>query len=281
MGLILAVSISGMWLLKKGTPYGLGLNTDSVYYVNGARNILEGNGFYRNSGEDVLKPITHFPPFFAYILSAVGLTGLDPLRGGRLVIILLYGGNPILFAWLVWRLTRSSWLAFLGAGLMAFSTVNLAEYSWLMSEPLYLCLMLISVMIAFQYYAPGENAYVILLGVLSGLMYATRYVGLSMLVTWLIGICLFIPGWRKKMKQAGLFLVDQPAFPDCRDGTQLSLDRLDRQPQFHPALGSIHKSGDRHPEFLVLVPATRLYRSFIQRWNGLLLPCSSFCYFVP
>ena len=38
VGLILAISIGGMWLLRKATPFGMGINTDSVYYVNGARN---------------------------------------------------------------------------------------------------------------------------------------------------------------------------------------------------------------------------------------------------
>jgi hypothetical protein len=210
--LVLLISIGGMWLLRKSTPFGLGLNTDGVYYVNGARNILAGNGFYRNSGEDVLKPITHFPPLFAYILSGVGLTGLDPLRGGRLVIILLYGIDTILFSWLVWKLTRSRWLVLLAAGVMAFSSVNLREYSWLMSEPLYICLLLVSFLIAADYFESRKSGLILVLGILSGLMYATRYVGLSMLLTWLVAICLFIPGWREKLRQAGLFLLTSLPF---------------------------------------------------------------------
>lgn len=212
IALILAVSISGMWLLRKSTPFGLGLNTDSVYYVNGARNILAGNGFYRNSGEDVLKPITHFPPLFAYFLSAVGLTGMDPLRGGRLIIILLLGVNAILFAWLAWKLTRSKWLALLATGLMVFSSVTLREYSWLMSEPLYLSLMLVSFLVAYDLFSSRKTTAVLMLGMLAGLMYATRYVGTSMLFTWLAGIFLFIPGWRGKLRHAGLLLLTSLPF---------------------------------------------------------------------
>jgi hypothetical protein len=212
IGLILAFCLTGMWLLRVSTPFGLGLNTDSVYYVNGARNILAGNGFYRNSGEDILKPLTHFPPLFADVLSLVGLTGMDPLRGGRLVIILLYGVNSLLFAWLAWKLTRNCWLAVAGAFLMSFSSVNLRQYSWLMSEPLYLFLMLISILIAWEYFKGWKLWPVPVLGLLSGLMYLTRYVGLSLLVTWLTVFLLLTPGWRKKAVHAGLFLLTSLPF---------------------------------------------------------------------
>ncbi len=207
VGLILMISIGGMWLLRKATPFGMGINTDSVYYVNGARNLLAGNGFYRNSGEDVLKPITHFPPLFAYVLSLVGLTGMDPLRGGRLIIILLYGVNSLLFAWLVWKLTSCRWLAAAGAFLMSFSSVNLSQSAWLMSEPLYLSLLLMSILAAREYFKGLKIWPLLLIGLLSGLMYLTRYVGLSMAVTWLVVIILFIPGWRRKALHVGLFLL--------------------------------------------------------------------------
>ena len=169
--------------------------------------ILAGNGFYRNSGEDVLKPITHFPPLFAYVLSLVGLTGMDPLRGGRLIIILLYGVNSLLFAWLIWKLTRYRWLAVAGAFLMSFSSVNLSQSAWLMSEPLYLSLLLINILVAREYFKDLKIWPVLLIGLLSGLMYLTRYVGLSMAVTWLVVIILFLPGWRKKAIHVGLFLL--------------------------------------------------------------------------
>jgi hypothetical protein len=207
VGLILAISIGGMWLLRKATPVGMGINTDSVYYVNGARNLLTGNGFYRNSGEDVLKPITHFPPLFAYVLSLVGLFGMDPLRGGRLIIILLYGVNSLLFAWLVWKLTKFHWLAAAGAFLMSFSSVNLSQSAWLMSEPLYLSMMLVIILVAREYFKDWKTWPVILIGLLSGLMYLTRYVGLSIAVTWLVVIIIFIPGWHRKALHTGLFLL--------------------------------------------------------------------------
>ena len=199
-------------MLRAATPFGLSLNTDSVYYVNGARNLLAGDGFTRTSGEGILKPITHFPPLFSSVLAFVGLGGLDPLRGGRLVIILLYGVNSLLFTWLVWKLTRNFWLTGFGALLMVFSSVNLETSSWLMSEPLYLFLMLISFLVAYYYMKNWKAITILGLGVLSGLMYLTRYVGVSMIITWLAVILLFTPGWRRKAVHAGLFLLGSLPF---------------------------------------------------------------------
>lgn len=205
--LVVSISLAGMWLLKKSTPLGLGLNTDSVYYVNGARNILAGHGFYRTSGEGVLKPITHFPPLFSIVLSGVGLSGLDPMRGGRLVIILLYGLNACLFAWLTYLLTRSRILALGAAALMTFSSVNLREFSILMSEPLYLCLGLINLITAWYYLQKHRTWQILLLGISAGLMDMTRYIGLSVLVAWSVFIVLTEKTWRERLSRAGLFLL--------------------------------------------------------------------------
>ncbi|MGA9397173.1 MAG: glycosyltransferase family 39 protein, partial [Anaerolineaceae bacterium] len=206
--LILAISIAGMAMLRQSTPFGLGLNTDSVYYVNGARNMLAGNGFYRNSGEEILKPITHFPPLFSAILSGEEkLTGLDPLRGGRLVIILLYGLNAILFAWLVYELTGSRWPAVIAAGLMVFSPVDLRVYAWLMSEPAYLCLNLLALLAAWRYFKSRRLIYAVILGVLAGLMYLTRYVGISLMAAGLSCFLVFERSWPRRWAGTGLFLV--------------------------------------------------------------------------
>ncbi len=204
---IVTWAFTGMVMLRQSTPLGMGLNTDSVYYVNGARNIFSGNGFYRNSGEDVLKPITHFPPFFSVILAGVELSGLDPLRGGRLVIILLYGLNVCLFAWLVFLLTRSRLLGLIAAVFMTFSPVNLREYSILMSEPLYLSLGLTNLIIAWYYLQSRKSWLICLLGLSAGLMDMTRYIGLSVILAWLVFFLIAEKTWRNRLGRAGLFLV--------------------------------------------------------------------------
>jgi hypothetical protein len=66
------ISALGGWWLKSATPYGLGLRTDSAQYINGARNLLAGEGYTRTSGGGVIKPITHFPPLFSMVIALLG-----------------------------------------------------------------------------------------------------------------------------------------------------------------------------------------------------------------
>ncbi len=140
--LLLLISTLGMWMLKNATPYGLGLRTDSSQYINGARNLLSGDGYTRTSGAGELKPITHFPPMFSSLIALVSVSGLEALRSARLLVILLFGGGILLFGVLVYRLTRSPGISLAGAFLFATSAVFLLVYAWVMSEPLYIFLWL-------------------------------------------------------------------------------------------------------------------------------------------
>ncbi len=135
--LLLLTMALGMWLLKDATPYGLGLRTDSAQYINGARNLLEGNGYTRTSGAGELKPITHFPPMFSSLIAMVSLSGLEVMRSARLLVILLFGAGILLFGLLVYRITRSPGFSIAGSFLFATSAVFLEVYAWVMSEPLY------------------------------------------------------------------------------------------------------------------------------------------------
>ncbi|MBN2676604.1 MAG: hypothetical protein JXR32_00915, partial [Anaerolineaceae bacterium] len=54
IGLLLVIAVAGAWLVRVNTPFGLGMYPDSVTYIQGARNLLDGNGFTQFSGTDVL-----------------------------------------------------------------------------------------------------------------------------------------------------------------------------------------------------------------------------------
>ena len=65
------------YLFIRCTPYGVGLVSDSVNYINGARSIAEGNGYYRQGGAGELKAITNFPPLYSIFLSLPLYFGME------------------------------------------------------------------------------------------------------------------------------------------------------------------------------------------------------------
>ena len=81
------LALFGMVLIYQITPMGMGMVNDSVAYLRGARNILDGEGYTRFVGDGTLDPITHFPPMFSFVMVSVGIFGMDVLRAARFINI--------------------------------------------------------------------------------------------------------------------------------------------------------------------------------------------------
>lgn len=197
--ILLVIAAAGVWLLKSATPYGPGLRNDSVQYIFGARNLLAGNGYTRTSGGGELKPISTVPPMFSTAIAALSLSGLEAMRAARLLILILFALDIILLGYLIKRLTHSWGFALAGAALFAFSSVILDNFAWLMSETLFVFFWLVCFIIYDRYtHSPGKW-WLVVLGVACGLAYLTRYIGVTMAVTFTLLLLLFEPGWRARL----------------------------------------------------------------------------------
>lgn len=213
---LLLIAITGTIFLLRATPEGLGLSDDSIAYIAGARSLLAGHG-YREAWLASNGPVTHFPPGFSSVLAFVGLFGLDPLRGARLVNALLFGLNAGLLGILAWRMTPSLTAGFVLAGLFVMSSEMLQVHAVAMSEPLFLFFLLLSLW-AFDLYfelppssvgrgIAGEWWWLAACGVFTGLAYLTRYSGLALVATFIVAICILRTSWRKRLASIGIFLA--------------------------------------------------------------------------
>ena len=199
--LILLVVIGGLaaWMLKTATPYGLGLRNDSAQYIFGARNLLAGNGYMRTSGGGELKPITTVPPAFSTAIAAVSLSGLEAMRSARFLIIALLGLDVILLGYLVYRLTRSVGLALAAGALFGCSVVILDNFAWMMSEPLFVFIWLACFILFDRYVKSRRKLWLVVLGFLCGVAYLTRYIGITLPVTFGLVLVIFEPGLKPKL----------------------------------------------------------------------------------
>jgi 4-amino-4-deoxy-L-arabinose transferase-like glycosyltransferase len=199
--LILLVVIGGLaaWWLKTATPYGLGLRNDSVQYIFGARNLQAGNGYMRTSGGGELKPITTVPPMFSTAIAAVGLSGMEAIRSARFLVIALIGLDTILLGYLVYRLTGSVMFSLAGAVLFGFSSVTQEYFAWLMSEPLFVFTWLVCFILYDIFVRSKRRIWLILLGLFCGLAYLTRYIGMTLPITFGLMLLLFEPGWKSRL----------------------------------------------------------------------------------
>jgi 4-amino-4-deoxy-L-arabinose transferase-like glycosyltransferase len=184
------------------------LGGDSYYYVSGARGLLNGQGFVRPAADGSFRPITHFPPLYSLLLAAASGIGGEILPTARVVHAVLFGLNVALAGWLVWRGTRSLWLAAIGALFIGVSPAMVSVHSWLLSEALFLCLTLSSVACLISYLERGGRIALVGAGLAAGLAVLTRYAGVALV---LAGAALLV-GWpgrsrSRRLGDVGLFLA--------------------------------------------------------------------------
>ena len=204
IGLLAVVGVS---VLFYSTPEGLGLNDDSVAYIAGARSIMEGDG-YRASWLISNEPMTHFPPGFSGTLALIGLvTGLDPVRGARLLNISLYGVNTILMGLLGWRMTRSRPFGILAALLFLVTDSLLLTHSDALSEPFYIFFALLAFLMLHIYFEGERAAWLVVLGCTLGLAYLVRYAALSLWATLIVVLFLLSATWRKRFFSVAILLA--------------------------------------------------------------------------
>ncbi len=202
-----------MWALKVGTPDGLGLTNDSAAYIAGARSILQGTGYSDIWLDHPPEPITHYPPLFSFFLALIGLSGLDPLRGARLLNVLLYGANTFGMGLIGWKVSRARVGGVALALLFALQPTFLRVHSFALSEPLFLFFSLIAFLSLARHVETGRFSWLALTGIAIGLATLTRYTGLSLLATFVLAMLILLPTWRERLKNAAALLMFSIPWP--------------------------------------------------------------------
>ncbi len=209
------LAVIGTFLTLTATPEGLGLSDDSIAYIAGARSLLAGQG-YREAWLESNQFVTHFPPAFSGTLALVGLAGIDPVNGARLVNTLLFGVNAALLGLLGWRMTKSSVAGMLAAALFIVNDSLLRVHAVAMSEPLFLFFSLLA-FLSFAFaltpipspdeHGRGGKGWLALTGILSALAYLTRYSGLALVATFVVALILLNDTWKKRLTSVAIFLA--------------------------------------------------------------------------
>jgi len=218
------ISAASIWGLLYSTPQGLGLSDDSIAYIAGARSLLQGLG-YREIWLASSQPVTHLPPGFSTVLALLGwISGLDPLRGVRLLNALLLGANTTGMGLVGWRMTNSRLAGVFLALLFASNASLLRLHADAISEPLYIFLSLLAFWFFAAYVDTLEPArardaadgildrqgysrwlWLVLAGALLGVAYLTRYAGLALLATILVTLILVHSSWRQRLMSTIVF----------------------------------------------------------------------------
>ena len=185
------------------TPPGPGLDPDAMEYL-GAAESLVGHGALRVPAAewddpDSTSSLRHFPPGYSIVVAPGVAAGLSSVQSARLVQALAAGTMLALAFWLVSGVAGLAGGA-LAAVLLAVTPAMASDHVRILSEPLFLALLLATVLLMVR--LPQRALACGLLAAAAGLV---RYAGFSLsgagalMALWRGG-----PPWRGRVRAAAL-----------------------------------------------------------------------------
>jgi hypothetical protein len=200
--------VIGCTALVAGTRWGIGASPDSVYYIGAARNMLEGRGYSIPAADGSDTPLTHLPPFYSAVLALLGTSGLAVMHVARWINIFFFGAGTLLVGLLIghWAGPGERWIALLGAIIFLTSNVVLEIHLMAWSEPLFILLGLLSLIMLGRYLDSQKTGWLVASAILTSLTFLTRFAGAAFVITGVIGILLFAPAkQRRRLRDTLLF----------------------------------------------------------------------------
>ena len=234
--ILIVLSIIGGLIIIYSTPYGLGLVNDSSAYINGARSLLSGEGYSRTAGNGESVPLTHFPPLLSIVLAVLGMFGVDAIQATKVLNIFLFASNILLTGIVLYKITSTPAFSILGAGLFLLSESFVSIHTFALSEPFFIWQLLIILLLLFSYFTDKRLLKVIVLGFLTGLIYLTRYLGVSVFGMIFISLILCSLPAKTKVRHLAAYMLASLVLPliwSIRN-TLLTGNFANRRIYYHP-----------------------------------------------
>ena len=135
--LIVGLAFVAFCATNIATRWGIGLSADSLVYIGGARNLLDGNGVIYLNDVGELAPVNDYPPLYPAMIVGLALTGMDPLLAAKCINAFLFAANIVLISAFTFSSTLS-YGASLAAALFAVTCFSMAQiHSMAWSEPVF------------------------------------------------------------------------------------------------------------------------------------------------
>ena len=206
---LIFLGLVGVAIIIYTTDWGIGLfGRDSFNYISAARNLAQGYGYVFVNENNILLPITHYPPLLAIILAGFEFLHIDALVAVRFFNALLFGISAILTGILIYRTTKSKGFSLLGMVLFLSAAIFIELHSWAMSEPLFMFFTLLGFLLFDKYINRNNLALLIGLSIVLGLCFLARYVGIANILS--ITLSLLVLGkanLRKRLFDAAIIAI--------------------------------------------------------------------------
>jgi Dolichyl-phosphate-mannose-protein mannosyltransferase len=203
---LVAISLAGAALVIYSTRWGPGVGSDSTTYIVSARNLVAGRGLGLIGPEGNFNLMPYFAPFYSLVLSLFTTLGLDTVVAARWISIICFSLTIFFTGWTVARYTRRNWLGWLIGLLVATSPIMIQDFSWAMSEPIFITCVTGGLAFLLLYLEQPRKSRLVASALILGVGFLTRYQGVA-----LVGVgCLAILGlqatpWSRRLRDLILF----------------------------------------------------------------------------
>ncbi len=189
---VLLISIGGGLTLRYATPDGLGLRDDSFTYISGAETIADSMRYGRIYPDETYKPITNFPPGYSISLAILRILGIDIYIAAELLNLFLFSLLILIGGYGIFLITQSSTMSIIGSVLILTSEVFTYQFSWALSEPLFLIFILLATLLLHFFICSQEKvSYLVTSSIFLSLGSLTRYAGISFVLSAAIIIMIY------------------------------------------------------------------------------------------
>ncbi|WKZ30488.1 MAG: hypothetical protein QY314_01805 [Candidatus Dojkabacteria bacterium] len=172
-GAILGIII--IWAMQR---WGVGITTDTLFYISVARSLEAGKGLLTITNAGTFEPLTHFPPLMSillWLLSDNHLFSFQILAFISFFVLVIGLGAYVLFR------TKSLTLMVIAQGLLLFSRDLLTVHSMGWSEPLFIVLFIVGAVLLAEYLRTQRISFVVFTAILWGISIVIRYSGLFLI----------------------------------------------------------------------------------------------------
>ncbi len=198
-------AVSILLLVEITRRHGIGFQNDSVTYIAGARNWLQGYGISWISGGGEVVPITHYPPLYSLLLAGLRVISIPLREGARIIGIASLGINIFLVGVYANQVTSSKIISLSGVLMFLLAPGILTVHTWGLTDSLYLMFCIIAIYMMAKYLLERKIVFLITSGVAVGLGYLLRYVGISLFIT--LALCLILDAFFRKTKLQKNFIL--------------------------------------------------------------------------
>jgi len=169
-------------LLAISSSFGMGVSPDSTVYLNAADNLLAGKGLTVSLQESA--PLTHYPPLYPLLLSALSVFGLSPLAAARILHSLVFGLNILCCGIIGYHANDQAFRpTFILIGLIIFSEIMLCIHTMVWTDALFICLTLGTFILLARFIEKQQMLFLVLSALLAAGAFLTRYPGITVIAT--------------------------------------------------------------------------------------------------